>query len=137
MEQLYKYNGLVSSFSFNDKGCGMIDMVLGDISDWDKPPVRVTAYGALAQYIKDIEGTDAEERYINSDWYYDRNLYLRRIEVPSSNEYIPAKVIMSADFLSEELAVFGPKDYIEISSPEPMDKEQQIAWSEFRNAHSN
>lgn len=39
----------------------MADIVLGDISDREKPPVRLTAHGALASYINDIEKTDAEE----------------------------------------------------------------------------
>lgn len=135
MTQLFKYRGTVSQFSFDSKGCGTADLTLGDISDWDKPPIRVTAHGALAKYIYEIEMTDAEERYINSYWYYDRNLFLYRIEVPSSNEFIPAKVITQADFLSDELAVFGPQDYIETDSPEPMDREQSAAWCEYRINH--
>ncbi len=137
MGQLYKYRGTVAQISFNSKGCGTADLILGDISDWDKPPVRVTAHGALAKYIYEIGMTDAEERYIASDWYYDRNLFLYRIEVPSSNELIPAKVITSADFLSGELAVFGPQEYIETSEPEPMDSEQVKAWYEYRWSHSS
>lgn len=135
MEKLFKYRGTVFQICFSSKGCGTADLILGDISDWDKAPTRVTAYGALARYIRDIEGTDAEERYIKSDWYYDRNLFLHRIEIPSSNEFIPAKVITSANFLSDEIAVFGPQDYIEMDSPEPMDAEQRAAWGEYRIAH--
>lgn len=132
MAQLYKYRGLVSQFSFDRKGCGTADIILGDISDRDKAPVRVEAHGALAKYIYEIEMTDAKERYIDSDWYYDSNLFLHRIEVPSNNEFLPAKVITSADFLSDELVVFGPQDYIETDSPKPMDTEQGAAWAEFR-----
>ncbi|MPM07933.1 hypothetical protein SDC9_54244 [bioreactor metagenome] len=132
MTQLFKYSGTVSQFGFDGKGSGTADLILDDISDWDKPPVRIAAHGALARYISDIEGTDAEERYINSDWYYDRNLFLYRIEVPSSNEFLPAKVITQADFLSDELAIFGPQEYIETSKPEPMSAEQSAAWGEYR-----
>jgi len=135
MDRLYKYRGTVSQFGFDSKGCGTADLILGDINDWDKPPVRVTAHGTLATYIHEIEMTDAEERYISSDWYYDRNLFLYRIEVPSSNEFIPAKVITSADFLADELAIFGPQEYIETDSPEPMDSEQALAWCEYRIKH--
>lgn len=92
MERTFMYHGTVFSFSFTDNGYkAMADIVLGDISDREKPPVRLTAHGALAGYINDIEMTDAEERYIQSDWYYDSNLFLERIEVPSSGR-IPAKV---------------------------------------------
>jgi hypothetical protein len=108
MERLFKYYGTVSSISFSSKGCGAADLILDDITDRDKPPVRVEAHGALAKYINEIEMTDAEERYIRSDWYYDSNLFLYRIEVPSSKERIPAKVITQTDFLSGKLAIFGP-----------------------------
>ena len=136
MEKLYKYHGTVAEIGFKDHGYkASANIVLGDIGDWDKAPTRIEAFGGLANYINDIEGTDAEERYIKADWYYDRNLYLRRIEIPSSNQYIPAKVITQADFLSDELAVFGPKDYIETDSPEPMNQKQCAAWCEYRINH--
>lgn len=135
MERIYKYHGTVFSFSFKENGYkAMADIVLGDISDREKSPVRLTAHGALANYINDIEMTDFEERYIQSDWYYDSNLFLERIEVPSSG-HIPAKVITRADFLSDELVRFGPQDYIETDSPEPMDNEQHAAWLRYRSEH--
>ena len=135
MERLFKYHGTVSSMGFSSKGCCVADLILGDITDWDKPPVRVEAHGALAKYINEIEMTDAEERYIQSDWYYDSNLYLYRIEVPSSDGHVPAKVIMQADFLSSELVIFGPKDYIETDSPEPMTRELHAVWLHWKSDH--
>ena len=135
MKRLFKYHGTVSSMGFSSKGCCAADLILGDITDWDKPPVRVEAHGALAKYINEIEMTDAEERYIQSDWYYDSNLYLHRIEVPSSDGHSPAKVITQADFLSSELVIFGPKDYIEADSPEPMTREQYSAWIGWKVNH--
>lgn len=135
MERIYKYHGTVSSFSFENNGYKEIaDIVLCDIADREKPPVRLTAHGALAGYINDIEMTDAEERYIQSDWYYDSNLFLDRIEVPSSG-HIPAKVITQADFLADDLCIFGPQDYIETDSPEPMNNEQYTAWLRHRAEH--
>lgn len=97
--------------------------------------MRVEAHGALAKYISEIEMTDAEERYIRSDWYYDNNLFLYRIEVSSSKERIPAKVITQTDFLSGELTTFGPQDYIETDSPEPMTREQYSAWLNWKINH--
>ncbi len=136
MNQLYKYQGTVSSFSYDSKGCGSADIVLGDVTDyWDKAPVRIQAFGGMAKYINEIEWTDAEERYLKADWYYDRNLYLQRIEIPSKNESIPAKIITQADFLSDDLVIFGPQDYIETDSPEPMGREQCAAWCEYRLNH--
>lgn len=78
--------------------------------------------------------TDAEERYIQSDWYYNRNLFLRRIDAPNSGS-IPAKVTTQADFLSDELVLFGPQDYIETDSLEPMNNEQHTAWLRYRSEH--
>jgi len=79
------YHGTVFSFSFENNGYKtMADIVLGDISGREKPPVRLTAHGALASYINNIEMTDAEEWYILSDWYYDSNLFLHRIESPAA-----------------------------------------------------
>lgn len=133
MKNLFKYHGTISSFSFKDNGYkANADIVLGDINDWDKAPTRIQAFGAPAKYIDDIEGTDAEERYIQSDWYYDSNLYLYRIEVPSSNERIPAKVITQEDSFSDRLIIFGPQNYIETDSPEPMEHEQCAAWCQHR-----
>ncbi len=136
MKQLYKYQGTVSSFCFSDNNGhkASADIVLGDIRDWEKAPTRIQAFGGLAKYINEINGTDAEERYIKSDWYYDRNLYLHRIEIPTSEGCI-AKVITQDEFLSDELKVFGPQDYIETDAPSQMDNEQCAAWCEFRYNH--
>lgn len=135
MEWLFKYYGTVSSISFSSKGCGAADLILDNITDRNKPPVCVEAHGALAKYINEIEMTDAEERYIRSDWYYDSNLFLYRIEVPSSKERIPAKVITQTGFLSGKLAIFGPQNYIETDSPEPMTGEQYSAWLDWKINH--
>jgi hypothetical protein len=136
MKKLYKYQGTVGEIGFRDNGCkANVNLVLDDNRDWDKAPIRIEAFGGLAKYINEIEMTDAEERYIKADWYYDRNLYLYRIEIPSSNQYIPAKVITQTDWLSDELVIFGPQDYIETDSPEPMDQKQCAAWCEYRISH--
>lgn len=136
MEKLFKYQGTVGEIGVKDNGYkASANIVLDDNSDWDKAPTRIEAFGGLAKYINEIEMTDAEERYIKADWYYDRNLYLHRIEIPSSNPRIPAKVITQADVISDELAIFGPQDYIETDSPEPMDNKQIAAWCEYRINH--
>ena len=133
MERLYKYQGKISSLTFREGKA--TEIILYDLNDESKAPTRLEVFGGLAKYIYDIEMTDAEERYLKADYYFDSNLFLHRIEIPSSNGYIPAKVITQADFLSNELAVFGPQDYIETDSPEPMDNEQSIAWCKFRINH--
>lgn len=133
MEKLFKYQGTVGEIGFKDNGYkASANLVLDDIGDWDKAPVRIEAFGGLANYINEIGCTDAEERYIKADWYYDRNLYLRRIEIPSSNELIPAKVITQDDWLSDDLVIFGPQEYIETDVPEPMNHEQNVAWCNYK-----
>ena len=111
----------------------MVDLILGDVSDPDKSPMRITAYGALAKYIYQIEGTDAEERYIASDWCYDRNLTLHRIEVPSRDLGEVAKIITSPSTISDTLVIFGSQEYIEDPQPPTMSTEQHIAWYRFLN----
>lgn len=92
--------------------------------------------GGLAKYISEIEWTDVEERYITSKYYYDSNLFLKRIEVPSTEGRIPAKIIAVDDvFASKEVTIFGPKDYIETDRPEPMSREEYHAWLEWKVEH--
>lgn len=134
MEKLYKYTGTISQIGFEGNGCMRADIILSDINDWDKAPVRVEAFGPLAKYLSDRSWTDAEERYIPQDWYYDRNLYLRRVEIPSKDG-IPAKIITQADFLQGHLEVFGPQEYIETPEPEQMDRDQHSAWLKWRWDH--
>lgn len=96
-----------------------------------KPPIRISAAGGLADYINAIEWTDAEERYLASDWYFDHLLYLHRIEVPSTEPGKPAKIIAQHDTIDREASIFGPAEYIETDKPEPMDGEQRRAWYAF------
>lgn len=134
MRELYKYSGTISSFSVKHVGpenYPIVDMILSETLNDKKPPVRLEAHGGLAKYIEAIEGTDAEERYIACDWYYDNLLFLRRIEVPSSDPLRPAKIIAQLDFLSRDSVTFGPEEYIETSEPDPMDREQYHAWLDF------
>lgn len=125
MKKLYCYEGTVSEMSREGR-----DIKLWDSRDTEnKAPVRLEALGGLAKYINDIEWTDAEERYIASKYYYDSNLFLKRIEVPSTDGRIPAKIIAVGDvFASKEVMIFGPKDYIETDKPEPMSCEEFHAW---------
>ena len=94
-------------------------------------PIRISAAGGLADYINAIEWTDAEERYLASDWYFDHLLYLHRIEVPSTEPGKPAKIIAQHEAIDREASIFGPAEYIETDKPEPMSREQQSAWYAF------
>lgn len=134
MKKLYKYTGGISSFSYrrnSPEAVPSVDMILYDINDDDKAPIRISAAGGLADYLNDIEGTDAEERYITSDWYFDHLLYLHRIEIPSTEPGKPAKIIAQHESIDREVNIFGPAEYIETNKPEPMSREQQSAWYAF------
>ena len=114
IRKLYKYTGGISSFSYrrnSPEAVPSIDMILYDINA--------------------IEWTDAEERYLASDWYFDHLLCLHRIEVPSTEPGKPAKIIAQHEAIDREASIFGPAEYIETSKPEPMDGEQRRAWYAF------
>jgi len=116
--KLYKYSGTIEEFAVER---GRISYIkLFDVTDFDKAPTRLEVFGALSKYIEAIESTDAEERYIKSDWYFDSNLYLYRIEIPGSEVGRPAKIITQSPHNIERLEIFGQQDYIKTSKPESM-----------------
>lgn len=127
--KLYKYTGTISEVSFRNRTA--CDIKLYDMNDRDKAPTRLEVFGALGKYILDIEGTDAEERYIPNDFYFDDNLYLWRIEVPGSEVWRPAKIITQSPDNIEQLEIFGQQNYIKTSKPESMSREEfcrLVAW---------
>lgn len=127
--KLYKYTGTISEVSFRNRTA--CDIKLYDMNDRDKAPTRLEVFGALGKYILDIEGTDAEERYILNDFYFDDNLYLWRIEVPGSEVWRPAKIITQSPDNIEQLEIFGQQNYIKTSKPESMSREEfcrLVAW---------
>lgn len=106
--KLYKYTGTISEVAFrNGTAC---DIKLYDMNDRDKAPTRLEVVGALGKYIWDIEGTDAEERYIPNDFYFDDNLYLWRIEIPGGCDW-PAKIITQSPDDINQLEIFGGNRY--------------------------
>ena len=126
--KLYKYTGTISEVSFRNRTA--CDIKLFDMNDRDKAPTRLEVFGALGKYILDVEGTDAEERYIPNDFYFDDNLYLWRIEVPGGCDW-PAKIITQSPDDIDQLEIFGQQDYIKTSKPESMSREEfcrLVAW---------
>lgn len=84
--KLYKYSGTIEELAVER---GRISYIkLFDVTDFDKAPTRLEVFGALGKYIEAIEGTDAEERYIKSDWYFDssRNRQFRPASFPGWNQ---------------------------------------------------
>ena len=67
--KLYKYTGTISEVSFRNRTA--CDIKRYEMNDRDKAPTRLEVFGALGKYILDIEGTDAEERYIPNVFYFD------------------------------------------------------------------
>lgn len=124
--KLYKYTGTISKVSFRSRTA--CDIKLYDMNDRDKAPTRLEVFGALGKYIWDIEGTDAEERYIQNDFYFDDNLYLRRIEIPGGEVGRPAKIITQSPDNIDQLEIFGQQDYIQTSKPKSMPGEEVNRW---------
>ena len=123
--KLYKYSGTIEEIAVER---GRISYIkLFDVTDLDKAPTRLEVFGALSKYIEAIESTDAEERYIKSDWYFDSNLYLHRIEIPGGCDW-PAKIITQSPDDIEQLEIFGEREYIETSKPESMPGEEVNRW---------
>lgn len=126
--KLYKYTGTISEVSFRNRTA--CDIKLYDMNDRDKAPTRLEVFGALAQYIYKIEGTDAEERYIKSDWFFDDNLLLQRIEIPGDANR-PAKIIAQNPDNFDQLEIFGQQDYIQTSKPESMSCKEIYRWADW------
>lgn len=134
-DRLYKYSGLISCYSFDKFHGPTVDMVLYDIRDDAIAPTRIAAHGQIAAYIDSLSCTDDEERYITSDYYYDGNLYLAYISIPSSDPRIPAKIIaapMSPHAAAWDFRIFGPSEHIETDKPEPMSHEEYCEWLAYK-----
>ena len=131
MRRLYRYHGSVGIMSA--MGQTAQEITLYDSNDDSKAPTRLNVYGGLAKYIYELEMTDAEERYLDADYFYDWNLTLVRIEIPSKVPNIPAKIITQRVLPERGVVIFGPREYIETPEPEPMSKEQHLGWLKWRN----
>lgn len=131
MSRLYRYHGSISGMMA--QGQTAREITLYDSNDDRQAPTRLNVYGDLAKYIYELEMTDAEERYLDVDYYYDRLLTLVRIEIPSVNPRIPAKVITRQELPKMGIVIFGPQEYINTPEPEPMSQEQYAAWRAWKN----
>ena len=136
MKYIYKYHGGVEVM---EGGPFNMEIVLGDIDDWEHiAPIRLSVGGGLAKYIYLLEGTDDEERYLKADYYFDRNLYLRRIEIPAAdpNAPRPAKIIAQVNPWDEEVYVFGETETIKTRKPEPMSAAAFNDWFTWKVEHA-
>ncbi len=130
---LYAYKGTLSEIS-----SGNNDIILEDVWTDTQPPVKITANTAMHHYLWGRSSTDDEERYITQTWVYDRCLFLQYIEIPSTRQGWPAKVIASANptRVSMDMVIFGPTDLITERKPEPMSREEFQRWQDFRQQHN-
>lgn len=133
--RMYSYTGSVSSISVNPKESTRLshaDLILYDSFHLDQvAPVRIQAYGGLADYIMALESTDAEERYMQAVWYYDELLHLQRIEYHCKKSNVLAKVIVQKDTMSPKAYVFGPQEFLDAQYPVPMSQEQMREYNKF------
>lgn len=136
----YKYTGSIGSYSIRKpKEISIADIVLYNYSDQSIAPTRLEAYGGLAEYINRLGGTDDEERYLTKDFYYDANLTLAYIVIPSFGDSpLPAKVIAGVDMgqlHDDTFCIFGPRENINTSRPEPMRNDEYGAWRNYKYEH--
>lgn len=131
--KLYKYTGTISEVAIRHGS--VCSIKLYDMSDPDKAPTRLDIVGAIGRYIDDIECTDAEERYLPTNYYFDDNLRLWRIEVPSDPNVThgiwsghPAKIITQSPDSIDHLEIFGEPEYIRCMNPEAMSGEEMHRW---------
>lgn len=128
--KLYKYHGQIAGESCRSKT--EKEITLYDPKNGDKPPTRLHVGGGLETYLDGIRGSDLEEKYMETDYFYDELLYLRRIEIPSSNPRIPAKIIAQIRPYDEEVVIFGPREYIAREYPAPMDEGEWKRWLDWK-----
>lgn len=136
---LFKYTGTVYCLTIRN---GVADTVtLYNSGDESVAPVRLDVRGALANYLREFESTDEEERYMPLNWYFDFNMLLRRIEVPghatpdSGLSGFPAKVVTQSLDEPDELIWFGPHKFINELAPLPMDFKDRCDWFDWKKEH--
>lgn len=128
--KLYKYHGQISGWHGTNQGWLI---TLYDPKDANKPPILLHVAGGMIPYLDGVSGSDLEEKYMETDYFYDSLLYLRRVEIPSSDPRIPAKIIAQAKYWDKEAVIFGPREYIACEYPEPMDADEWNRWLEWRH----
>lgn len=137
---LYCYEGTLSSIQYHKNpgaAIGWADVILRDNNDDAKPPIRLETHGALAEYLNKRCWTDEEERYLPQRWYYDGNLFLRRVEVLEAHGIAPAKIITTDGPLSDMLLVFGPQELIDTRRPEAMTKTEATRMADYIYSHQD
>ena len=135
----FSYKGNVSQISseITPSGITHADIIVKDLDKPKQSPMRLQAYGELAEYLCDLSWTDEEEKYLKKLFIYDSALVLRRIEIPQAEDKdingwkgIPAKIIV-ADSL-KTIKVFGPEGYLTSDKPAAMSRSEWHRFLEWR-----
>lgn len=136
---IFMYRGTIFGHSTQRclNGLRMVEITLGCLSDERKMPIRLTAYGEMAEYINTLEWTDDEERYLTNEYHYDSLFELRYILIRNADREI-AKVIVSED-TSENIPfrIFGQTDHITDANPAPLNAQELNEWYSFKNSLFN
>lgn len=98
-----------------------------------KAPVRLRAYGGLADYIKDMVSSKMIEKYVRAHWYYDENTILHKIEYYAPESNALAKAITAVSPRSDGCIIFGHQELLETKKPAPMDEKEMKAYKEFED----
>lgn len=136
MNELYKATGCIGVLS--RKCRGELDVIVEQIGKPEFAPHLLKVSGPLADYLESRSGTDAEERYIDSVYYFDSFCELCMIEIPARKREdgpnLPAKIIgvsKIGNFYNLHLTVFGPSDWIDTPNPEPMSVSEYQRFREW------
>ena len=128
---IFNYYGTIWSTCEEPSKSG-VDIILYDpAQEHTKAPVRITAYGGLAEYVKNLISTDDEEKYMNAFWFYDSNLFLHKIVYYDLTARKILKVVTTDSPFAKECTFFGSKEFLNTKEPEPLDTKTVEAYIAF------
>ena len=140
MNELYKATGCIGSISYGNRR--ETEIIVNQVCKPEVVPHLLKVSGPLATYLQARDLTDAEERYINSVYYFSTFCELQMIEIPSRKREdgsipLPAKIIgvTKSEHYRRKLIIFGPRRWIDTANPEPMPMSEYQRFLEwFLNA---
>lgn len=139
MRDLYTVTGHILRIGYDLRR--QTEIIVGSVDDCrrENPPHLLKVSGPLATYLQRRDLTDAEERYIESVYYFDSHCELQMIEIPTSERVegwaipLPAKIIgvTKSDVYYRKLILFGPRRWIESPDPKPMPADEYRRFREW------
>ena len=137
--ELYTVTGCIMQISYSQSR--QTEIIVGQVCKPEVVPHLLTVHGPLAAYLQARDLTDAEERYIDSVYYFDSRCELQMIEIPARKREdgpdLPAKIVgvTKAERHYRKLILFGSRRWIETANPEPMSMNEYQQFCEwFLNA---